>query len=98
MRWLLRVSLLFYCVSDFRELYKNKTYIQMGCKDTCHIALSALLTYVIQTRIGFCKLCILICCIVASAIAGVAFTNREGDVNIAGAGGFEFVLFVTNWS
>ena len=90
--------LLFYCVSGLREPYKNKINIQMGCKDTCHIAISALLTYVVQTRIGFCKLCILVTCIIASAIASVTFTNTDGDIKYAGAGGFAFVLFATNWS
>ena len=70
----------------------------MECKEYCRNAISDLLTYVFKTRIGFCKLCIIICCIVASAIAGVAFTNGVGDISTAGAGGFEFVLFVTNWS
>ena len=89
----------------FRELFKNKTYIQM-CKGTCHAAISALLTYVFKTRIGFCKLCILICGVVSSALVGATFTNGKGDVydgfkhDLGGEFeviGLEFVLFATTW-
>ena len=78
------------------------------CKGTCHAAISALLTYVLKTRIGFCKLCIFICGIVSSALVGATFTNGKGDVydyiydktfpygeyEIIG---LEFVLFATTW-
>ena len=75
------------------------------CKGTCHAAISALLTYVFKTRIGFCKLCILICGIVSSALVGATFTNGKGDFadyvydkygeyEIIG---LEFVLFATTW-
>ena len=75
------------------------------CKSTCHAAISALLTYVFKTRIGFCKLCLLICGVVSSALVGATFTNGKGDVYeyfTDGYGkyeviGLEFVLFATTW-
>ena len=70
----------------------------MGCNGSCGICLSALLTYVLQTRIGFCKLCILVFGVVASILVAVTFTDIDGDIKYAGADGFAFVLFATNWS
>ena len=70
------------------------------CKGTCHAAISALLTYVFKTRIGFCKLCILICGIVSSALVGATFTNGKGDVFEYFKNeviGLEFILFATTW-
>ena len=69
----------------------------MGCEGSCGICLSALLTYVLQTRIGFCKLCILVFGLVASILVAVTFTNGLGYFYI-GAGKYVFVLFATDWS
>ena len=69
----------------------------MGCNDSCGICFSALLTYVLQTRIGFCKLCILAFGVIASILAGVTFTHGLGNFYI-GFGQYSFVLFATVWS
>ena len=72
-------------------------HIQMGCDGSCGICLSALLTYVLQTRIGFCKLCILVFGLVASILVAVTFTNGLGYFYF-GVGQYAFVLFATEWS
>ena len=63
----------------------------MGAKETCHICSSAILTHIMQTRIGFCKLCVVVFCLVASILLGANFSN------VAGAGSMEFVLGLTNF-
>ena len=63
----------------------------MGCG-----GISAMLSYV-TSRIGICKICIIICCIVAAGIVGKHFTNSDGDVYVE-VKLFEFVLFATIWS
>ena len=63
----------------------------MGCG-----GLSALSSYAIS-RIGICKLCIIICCVVAAGIVGKHFTDPNGDVYVE-VKLFEFVLFATIWS
>ena len=55
-----------------------------------------MLSYV-TSRIGICKICIIICCIVAAGIVGKHFTNSDGDVYVE-VKLFEFVLFATIWS
>ena len=71
----------------------------MGCG-----GISTLLPYV-TSRIGICKLFIIICCIVAAGIIGKHFTENGnvydyyivGDVSVD-IKFFEFVLFATIWS
>ena len=65
------------------------------CKGTCHTAISALLTYVLTTRIGFCKLWIFICGLVSSALVGATFIKGLGDFFTHFF--TQFVLFATTW-